>query len=269
MLGTGILGLALLGALSATAVGATREYVIGAADVVAINVLDNKELDTVVAVTPGGKITVPLIGDVQAAGLTVHELANRLTQEFAKKVKVPQVTVTLREVNSYRIYFLGKVGKPGVLTSKSEVNLLQAISMAGGIQDGADLSLAYVARGTERVPIDFVKLLRQGDLSQNIMLHPEDTVVIPDNPRNVVYVSGEVKQPGMLPFVKERGWTALQAVVAVGGFTQFAARGRAHLLREEGGRRMTVPIDFNDLMRAGKDIPLNPGDIIVVPQSMF
>jgi protein involved in polysaccharide export with SLBB domain len=63
--------------------------------------------------------------------------------------------------------------------------------------------------------------------------------------------------------------TALQAVVAVGGFTQFAARGKANLLRDEGGRRMTIPIDFNDLMRAGKDIPLNPGDILIVPQSMF
>jgi polysaccharide export outer membrane protein len=248
---------------------AAKEYVIGAADVVAITVLDNKELDTVVAVTPSGKISVPLIGDVQAAGLTLGELTTKLTQEFAKKVKIPQVTVTLREVNSYRIYFLGKVAKPGVLTSKSEVTLLQAISLAGGILEGADLSLAYVARGTDRVPLDFVKLLRQGDLSQNITLNPEDTVVIPDNPRNVVYVTGEVKTPGMLPFVKERGWTALQAVVAVGGFTQFAARGKAHLLREEGGRRMTVPIDFNDLMRAGKDIPLNPGDIVVVPQSMF
>jgi polysaccharide export outer membrane protein len=263
------LAVLLVAAGAAPAAAATREYVIGAADVVAITVLDNKELDTVVAVTPGGKIAVPLIGDVQAAGLTVSELTSRLTQEFAKKVKVPQVNVTLREVNSYRIYFLGKVARPGVLTSKSEVTLLQAISLAGGIQDGADLSLAYVARGTERLPIDFVKLLRNGDLSQNIVLNPEDTVVVPDNPRNVVYVTGEVRQPGMLPFVKERGWTALQAVVAVGGFTQFAARSRAHLLREEGGRRMTVPIDFNDLMRAGRDIPLNPGDIVVVPQSMF
>jgi polysaccharide export outer membrane protein len=119
------------------------------------------------------------------------------------------------------------------------------------------------------VPVDFVKLLRHGDLSQNIMLEPEDTVVIPDNPRNVVYVTGEVMRPGMLPLIKERGWTALQAVVAVGGFTQFAARNRAHLLREDGSKRITVPLDFNDLMRAGKDVPLNPGDIIVVPQSMF
>jgi len=249
-----------------------KEYIIGTADVLAISILDNKELDTVVSVNPGGKITVPLLGDVQAAGLTVSELTQQLTKSFAEKVKSPQVTVTPREVNSYRIYFLGRVGKPGIQTSKSEVTLLQALSMAGGAQEGADLSLAYVARGRERLPVDFVKLLRFGDLSQNITLDPDDTVVIPDNPQNVIYVTGEVKQPGMLPFVKERDWTALKAVLAVGGFTQFAAKGRASLIREEAGKRAIIPIDFNDLMRnpeAGKDVPMKPGDILIVPQSLF
>jgi len=249
-----------------------KEYVIGTADVLAVSVLDNKELDTVVSVNPGGKITVPLIGDLQAAGLTVSELTQQLTKNLAEKVKSPQVTVTLREVNSYRIYFLGKVGKPGIQTSKSEVTLLQALSMAGGTQEGADLSLAYVARGTERLPVDFVKLLRFGDLSQNITLDPDDTVVIPDTPQNVIYVTGEVKQPGMLPFVRERDWTALKAVLAAGGFTQFASRGRASLIREEAGKRLIIPIDFNDLMRnpeAGKDVPMKPGDILIVPQSLF
>lgn len=249
-----------------------KEYVIGTADVIAISVLDNKDLDSVVSVTPGGKIAVPLVGDIQAAGLTVAELTEQLTQDLAKKVKAPQVTVTLREVNSYRIYFLGRVAKPGILTSKSDVTLLQALSIAGGFQEGADLSLAYVARGRERVPVDFIKLLRQGDLSQNITLEPDDTVVIPDNPQNVIYVTGEVKTPGMLPFVHERGWTALKAVAAVGGFTQFAAKGRVSLIREEDGRRTIIPIDFNDVMRnpeAGKDIPLKPGDILIIPQSLF
>jgi len=249
-----------------------KEYVIGTADLIAISVLDNKDLDTVVSVTPGGKIAVPLVGDIQAAGLTVAELTEQITQELAKKVKAPQVTVTLREVNSYRVYFLGRVAKPGILTSKSDVTLLQALSIAGGFQEGADLSLAYVARGRERVPVDFVKLLRQGDLSQNITLEPDDTVVIPDNPQNVIYVTGEVKTPGMLPFVHERGWTALKAVAAVGGFTQFAAKGRVSLIREEDGRRTIIPIDFNDVMRnpeAGKDIPLRPGDILIIPQSLF
>jgi polysaccharide export outer membrane protein len=263
---------AILAGLAPSEPAAAKEYVIGAADLIAISVLDNKDLDTVVSVTPGGKIAVPLIGDVQAAGLTVSELTDHLTQELAKKVKSPQVTVTLREVNSYRIYFLGRVGRPGILTSKSEVTLLQALAMAGGILEGADLSLAYVARGKERVPVDFVKLLRNGDLAQNIALDPDDTVVIPDNPQNVIYVTGEVKTPGMLPFVQERDWTALKAVVAVGGFTQYAAKSKAYLIREGGGGRTTITIDFNDLMRkpeAGKDVPLIPGDILVVPQSLF
>ncbi len=245
-----------------------KEYVIGAADLVAISVLDNKDLDTVVAVAPNGKITVPLVGDVQAAGLTVSELNSKLTQEFAKKVKAPQVTVTLREVNSYRIYFVGRVARPGVLTSKSEVRLLQALAMAGGLVDGADLSMAYVARGAQRLPVDFGKLIRDGDLSQNVVMEPDDTVVISDNPLNVVYVMGEVRSPGMLPFMKERDWTALKAVAAVGGFNQFAAKNRATLLRG----RSIIPVDFNNLMRSpesGKDVPLLPGDILVVPQSLF
>jgi polysaccharide export outer membrane protein len=262
----------ILAGLVSSETAFAKEYLIGTADLIAISVLDNKDLDTVVSVTPGGKITIPLIGDIQAAGLTVSELTNRLTQELAKKVKSPQLTVSLREVNSYRIYFLGRVFRPGILTSKSEVTLLQALSMAGGVQDGADLSQAYVARGTERVPVDFVKLLRNGDLSQNIALDPDDTVVVPDNPQNVIYVMGEVKQPGMLPFMKERDWTALKAVASVGGFTQFASKGKSYLIREGGGGKKTIPIDFKDLMQnpeAGKDIPLIPGDILVVPQSLF
>jgi polysaccharide biosynthesis/export protein len=259
--------------LAATPLAAlAKEYVIGAADVVAISVLDNRDLDAVVAVTPGGKIALPLVGEVQAAGLTAAELTQRLTDEYAKKVKTPQVTVSLREVNSYRFYFVGRVARPGMYTSRSEVTILQAISMAGGLLEGADLAQSYVARGTTRVPVDFVRLMRQGDLTQNITLNPDDTIVLPDNPQHVIYVVGEVKSPGMLPFVKERNWTATKAVAAVGGFTQYAARARSYIIREDGGRKLTIPIDFNDLMKspeAGKDIPLNAGDILVIPQSLF
>jgi len=273
----GLVGrLALVGAILATTVtlaaGASKEYVIGVADVIAISVLDNRDLDAVVGVAPGGKIALPLIGEVQAAGLTAAELTKQLTAEYAKKVKSPQVTVTMREVNSYRFYFVGRVAKPGMYTSRSEVTLLQAISMAGGILDGVDLSQAYVARGTQRVPVDFVRLMRQGDLTQNITLNPDDTIVLPDNPQHVIYVMGEVKQPGMLAFVKERNWTATKAVAAVGGFTQYAGKARSYIIREDGGKKLTIPIDFNDLMKnpeAGKDIPLSPGDILVVPQSLF
>ena len=249
-----------------------KDYVIGVADVIAVSVLDNRDLDAVATVNPGGKIALPLVGEVQASGLTAAELTQRLTDEYAKKVKSPVVTVSLREVNSYRFYFVGKVTRPGMYTSRSEVTLLQAISMAGGITDGADLAQAYVARGKERVPVDFVRLMRQGDLTQNITLNADDTIVLPDNPQHVIYVMGEVRQPGMLPFMKERNWTATKAVAAVGGFTQYAGRSRSYIIREEGGRKLTIPVDFNDLMKnpeAGKDVPLSAGDILVVPQSLF
>jgi len=251
---------------------AAKDYVIGVADVIAVSVLDNRDLDAVATVNPGGKIALPLVGEVQASGLTAAELTQRLTDEYAKKVKSPVVTVSLREVNSYRFYFVGKVTRPGMYTSRSEVTLLQAISMAGGITEGADLAQAYVARGTQRVPVDFVRLMRQGDLTQNITLNADDTIVLPDNPQHVIYVMGEVRQPGMLPFVRERNWTATKAVAAVGGFTQYASRGRSYIIREEGGRKLTIPVDFNDLMKnpeAGKDVPLSAGDILVVPQSLF
>jgi polysaccharide export outer membrane protein len=268
-----VLLLAVTVALALPSVTAfAKEYVIGVADVIAVSVLDNRELDAVATVNPGGKIALPLVGEVQAAGLTAAELTQRLTADYARTVKSPVVTVSLREVNSYRFYFVGRVAKPGMYTSRSEVTLLQAISMAGGIMEGADLAQAYVARGKERVPVDFVNLMRRGDLTQNITINPDDTIVLPDNPQHVIYVMGEVKQPGMLPFVKERGWTVTKAVAAVGGFSQYAARSRSYLIREEGGRRVTIPIDFNDLMKnpeAGKDVPLSAGDILVIPQSLF
>ena len=265
--------LVLVAAIAVTpAPTGAKDYIIGVADVIAVSVLDNRDLDAVATVNPGGKIALPLVGEVQAAGLTAAELTQRLTDEYAKKVRSPVVTVSLREVNSYRFYFVGKVVKPGMYTSRSEVTLLQAISMAGGVMDGADLPQAYVARGKERVPVDFVRLMKQGDLTQNITINADDTIVLPDAPQLMVYVMGEVKQPGMLPFVKERGWTVTKAVAAVGGFSQYAARSRSYLIREEGGRKLTIPIDFNDLMKnpeAGKDVPLSAGDILVVPQSLF
>jgi len=97
------------------------DYVIGSADVLFISVLGNTELDTVARVTPTGTISVPLVGDVQAAGLTAQELAGRLTRALAKKIRNPVVSVSLREINSYRVYILGSVAKPGVVSSKSEI----------------------------------------------------------------------------------------------------------------------------------------------------
>ncbi len=245
------------------------EYVIGAADVVAITVLGNTELDTVATVNPGGKISFPLLGDVQAAGLTAEELAEKLTHALKKKIKNPVVTVSLRQINSYRIYMLGNVGKQGVVTSSSEISLLQALSLAGGVVPGTDLTLPYVARGNERLDVDFRKLLMEGDLSQNILLKPEDVVVFPDNPRNEVFIMGEVNSPGIFPLDPENQLTILKAMVQAGGFGQFAKPSNTIIIRGDGTGKRIIPVDVEEIMenpQETEDVLLQPGDVVIVPQ---
>ena len=245
------------------------EYVIGAADVLFISVLGNKDLDTVSSVTPGGKISFPLVGDVQAAGLTAEELADRLMRALSEKIKSPVVSVSLREINSYRVYVLGGVARPGVLSSKSEITLLQALALAGGVTPGADLTLGYVARGNRRLDADFRKLVMQGDLSQNIILKPEDVVVVPTSLKNAVFVMGEVKSPGTIPLEPEGGYTILQLIARAGGFSQFAKPSRTVIIREEGSGKQIIPVDVQKIMdnpQGAKDVVLKPGDVVFVPQ---
>lgn len=245
------------------------EYVIGAADVLFISVLGNKDLDTVSSVTPGGKISFPLVGDVQAAGLTAEELADVLTRMLGEKIRNPVVSVSLREINSYRVYVLGGVARPGVLSSKSQITLLQALALAGGLTPGADLTLGYVARGNRRVDADFRKLVVQGDLSQNIILKPEDVVVVPASSKNAVFVMGEVKNPGPIPLEQEGGLTILQVLARAGGFSQFAKPSRTVIIREEGSGKQIIPVDVEKIIdnpQGGKDVVLKPGDVVFVPQ---
>jgi len=245
------------------------EYVIGAGDILFISVLADKELDTVATVNPGGKISFPLVGDVQAAGLTAEELADQLTRTLSKKIRNPSVSVSLREINSYRVYTLGSVEKPGVVSSKSVITLLQALALAGGVTPGADLTLAYVARGTEKLDVDFRKLLMEGDLSQNIELKPEDVVVLPANPRNEVFIMGEVENPGAFPLDRESQFTILKALAGAGGFSEFAKPSKTIILREEGTTKRIIPVDIDEIIenpQEAKDILLQPGDVVIVPQ---
>jgi polysaccharide biosynthesis/export protein len=264
--------LAIMAALSlflAPAQLHAAEYVIGADDVVFISVLGNQELDTVARVNPAGKISVPLAGDVQAAGLTAEELAAQITRILSTKIRNPVISVSLREINSYRVYMLGSVARPGVVASKSEITLLQALALSGGAVPGADLTLAYVARGNERLNVDFRKLLMEGDLSQNVVLKPEDVVVLPINPRNEVFIMGEVRRPGPLPLDRESEFTILKAMARAGGFSQYAKPSKTIIIRVDGTGKRIIPVDVEEIMenpQEAKDILLQPGDVVIVPQ---
>ena len=141
---TGTLLAALLAAVPALAqqAPAAPEYTIGVDDVLHVIVWENKELEQTVTVRPDGKISYPLAGEIAVQGLTVPKVAEILTERLSKAVKNPNVSVMVKEIRSFRVYFVGKVAKPGVYPIKAGTPLLQALTLAGGTGEGADLPAA-------------------------------------------------------------------------------------------------------------------------------
>lgn len=271
-----LLGLPFLLALSlltlplrvGSAMAAEEAFVIGPEDVLDIQVWDNKDLNQVTFVRPDGKISLPLVGEIQAAGKTVQGLSTDLVAAYGKTVKEPAVTVIVRDIKSRPVYFIGGFGKPGPLQLTRDLNMLQALGIIGGVSPGADAEKGYLLRGDKRVPIDFDKFLKKGDLSQNLKLEPGDTVVVPI--AEVVYIQGEVRAPGVVKYTNDL--TVVKAITLTGGVTQLAASGRVDLVRTEGEKRVRIRIDLDKMLRAPEENPdmrLRPDDIIFVPQRLF
>ncbi|OGK79269.1 MAG: hypothetical protein A2X52_16140 [Candidatus Rokubacteria bacterium GWC2_70_16] len=262
------LSLLLLPPGGGSAMAAEEAFVIGPEDVLDIQVWDNKDLNQVTFVRPDGKISLPLVGEIQAAGKTVQGLTADLVAAYGKTVKEPAVTVIVRDIKSRPVYFIGGFGRPGPLQLTRELNMLQALGIVGGVAAGADAEKGFVLRGDKRLPLDFDKLLKKGDLSQNPRLEPGDTVVVPI--AEVVYIQGEVRAPGTVKYTTEL--TVVKAITLTGGLTQMAAAGRVDLVRTEGEKRVRIRIDLDKMLRAPEENPdmrLRPDDIIFVPQRLF
>jgi polysaccharide export outer membrane protein len=250
------------------AAGTNQDYKIGTDDVLAISVWDQKDLDQIVFVRPDGKISLPLVGEVDAAGLTVAELATRLTKQYSHTVRGAQVTVVVKEIRSRPVFFLGGVVRPGQLQLTQDLTVLQALSAVGGPMATADLEGAFVLRGDTRIPVNIQRIMQKGDVAQNVKLQPGDTVVVPT--ADAVYVQGEVKTPGQVKY--SRDLTIVTAIAAAGGFTPLASPRRVTVLRGDGPKKETLRVNVGDIMddpTDAKDVPLKPNDIVIVPQRLF
>ena len=158
-------------------------YVIGAQDVLDINVWKEPELTRVVPVRPDGKISLPLLNDVQAAGLTPTHLAAQITESLKKFLANPQVTVIVTAINSQRVYILGEVGRPGAYPMLPGMTVLQGLSSAGGFTLYANPKKIYVLRTEngkqEKHPFNYKEVLAGKNQDQNIILKAGDTIVVP------------------------------------------------------------------------------------------
>jgi polysaccharide export outer membrane protein len=158
-------------------------YVISPGDVVAVQVWKEPEVSTTVPVRPDGKISLPLLNDVQAAGLTASALAADLTDRLKKYISDPQVTVILTQVNSQRFYITGEVNRGGTYPLEPGMTVLQGLSSAGGFTPFANLKKIYVLRkvnGTQtKYPFNYKNVVKGKDTDENIVLQPGDTIVVP------------------------------------------------------------------------------------------
>lgn len=161
----------------------TESYLIGSGDVLAIDVWREETLSKEVTVRLDGKMSLPLLEDIQAAGLTCEELKDLLEEKYKDFVDVPEVSVTLLKSGSGRVYLVGKVQSPGEYPLEKKMTLLQAISRAGGLGEWADGSNVRLVRTINKVErqfrVDYDAIVSGKDLSQNIILQPGDTIVVP------------------------------------------------------------------------------------------
>ncbi len=162
----------------------SSNYVIGPEDILYIHVWKEEHLSKTVPVRMDGKISLPLIDEVQAAGLTPLQLKELLMKKLKEFVDIPNISVMVMEANSFKVYVSGQVKKPGVYRLRSETSLLQIIPMAGGFTDWANPKKILIIRkedGKEkRITVNYKKIVKGEDPQSNIILKAGDTIIVPD-----------------------------------------------------------------------------------------
>jgi polysaccharide export outer membrane protein len=249
-----------------------QDYSIGPRDVLTVNVWGQPDLSKDYPVDQQGFIQFPLVGRVQAAGLTTRMLADRLTDLLGKDYLVnPQVSVSVKEYLSQKVQVLGEAGKPGLFYLSGPTTLLEILSRAEGLSKAAGKQLILVRKhqsatgpgtGNTILRFDFERIQR-GDASDNVLLHDQDLIFVPK--AHAYFVLGEVKNAGTFPLDRET--TALEAVTIAGGFNDRAAPSGVKLIRRlPDGQQETVSLDLSSQGSGDRNTKIQEGDTIFVPK---
>jgi polysaccharide export outer membrane protein len=159
------------------------DYKIGPQDILRIDVWKEPDISRTIPVRPDGKISLPLLNDVQATGLSARELAINISKGFEKYINNPQVTVTVMEINSRRVYVTGEVARPGAMPLLPNMTVLQALTSGGGFTQFARVKSIYVLRQVDgkqvKLPFNYKEVVAGKKAEDNIMLQPGDVIVVP------------------------------------------------------------------------------------------
>lgn len=271
--------IAALRAVAGTAQAA--EYVLGPGDVVSVVVWGQPELSTSpgagLEVRPDGKISFPLLGEVDVAGKSVSEVSTLLRDGLSEYVKNPRVSVNVATFRRIRVQALGQLKSPGHYEVAPDAQVLDLLAVAGGPTPAAALSEATLTRTTSgtdstsklttTLPIDLDALLHDGDPAMNRTLQNGDVLFVPE--ARMVTVLGEVARPGTYPVRK--GTRLLDIVAQAGGPTERAEAGAVRVYRGvEGAEGSEAALDDDRLLFQGdveENPPLAGGEVIVMPKS--
>jgi len=241
-----------------------QDYILGEGDVLTISVYGQPDLKSVVRISGDGMITLPLIGQVRAAGRSIDQLSGKIEFLLADGYLInPQVSIFIEEFRNLKATILGNIRSPGLYELSGQTTLLELISKAGGLLEKA-ANQAIIRRvnpetgDQETFTVKLNELMEQGRTSKNLFIINGDNVYIP--PKKIFYVTGEVKSPDAYTY--EEGITVIQALTKAGGFSKTAAPGRFKIIRKTDETEQL-------LKNVNMDEPVMPNDVIVVPESFF
>jgi polysaccharide export outer membrane protein len=270
-----------------TLLSAPEGYVLGPGDQFSLEIADLEELNGKVHRIDGdGTVTLPLVGRVKAAGLTLPQFEALLDDKLSSQLNEPHITVTVTETLSAPVTVLGSVNTPGVHQIKGNQSLAEVLSLAGGLKNDAGYRVT-ITRRAEYGPlplkdaaidtgnkvstgsVDVSDIIDAKNPAENIRIMPNDVITVPR--AKLVYVIGEVKRSGGFTLEQHQSVPILQVLALAEGLTRSAAKNRAVIMRQQPGapNRTEIKVDLGKIMSGrDKDVSLLPDDILFVPNSL-
>jgi len=252
------------------------DYKIGPKDLLEISVFGLDELNRTERVSEEGKITLPLLGEIEVNGLTKGELENKISQLLEEKyLQDPQVSVFIAEYQSKMVSVLGAIQTPGRHELLGRQTVMDIIAKAGGLTSEAGDEIYVMRRRADgsnsSIKILIDELILNGKAELNIPLEADDVINIPIDKVVQIYVMGQVGNPGALDVRRSMIPTLLRAIAQAGGFGERAAKGGVIIKRiKEDGSEEKIKVNVKDIIKGKKeDIQLKEGDVVIVPETIF
>jgi len=243
------------------------DYLVGSQDLLKITVYEHPDLTTEVRVSDEGKITVPLIGELEVKNLSVRQIEKRISEKLSSGsfVSNPQVTVFIEEYKGQTVTVMGEVMKPGQYQITGPTTVIDAVSTALGMTKDAGYAITVIRKEStegeevqyKKITIDVDRLFRDGDFKQNLLLQDKDVIYVPR--ADIFYIYGEVNRPGVYKI--ERNLTVKKAIAIAGGFTPRASKGKVQITKRQ--------VEKESIKDGSVDEPVETDDVIMIKERLF